>query len=189
MATLSAPPASKYGPATITLHWLMLLLIAAVFATIELHDSFPRGSDPRALLKAWHVSLGLTLFALVWLRLLTRRAPPAPPVHPSLAGWQPRLARLTHMALYGLMIAMPLAGWALLSAEGKPILLFGFELPPLTAPNNGLAETIEELHELGGTIFYVLVGFHAAAALAHHYLLCDDTLRRMLPGRGRPLRR
>ena len=79
---------------------------------------------------------------------------------------------------------MPLAGWALLGAEGKPILFFGLELPPLTAPDHDLAETIEELHEIGGTILYILIGIHAAAALAHHYLLGDDTLRRMLPGRG-----
>jgi cytochrome b561 len=174
---------------TIALHWIMLLLIAAAVATIELREIFPRGSDPRELMKAWHFSLGLTVFGLVWVRLLARRARPAAPMARASGGWQHVLASLAHLALYALMIAMPLAGWALLGAEGKPVLFFGLALPPLTGRDGELAEVIEQLHEIGGNILYVLVGVHAAAALAHHYLLRDDTLRRMLPGRrARPLR-
>ena len=58
-----------YGSLSIALHWVMLLLLIAVFATIELRGMFPKGSDPREAMKAWHFMLGLAVFGLVWLRL------------------------------------------------------------------------------------------------------------------------
>ena len=86
-----------------------------------------------------------------------------------------------HYALYGFMIAMPLAGWLMLSAAGKNIPFFGLQWPALMGESNNIAEFIKEIHETGGTLGYFLIAFHAAAALIHHYLLRDDTLRRMLP--------
>ena len=80
------------------------------------------------------------------------------------------------------MIALPLLGWMLLSAEQKPIPFFGLSLPPLVAPDKALAERIEDVHVALATIGYWLVGVHAVAALVHHYLFRDGTLRRMLPG-------
>ena len=79
------------------------------------------------------------------------------------------------------MIAMPIAGWMILSGEGKPIPFFGLELPALIEPNKALAKNIEEVHETVGELGYVLIGVHAVAALFHHYFLQDNTLRRMLP--------
>jgi len=78
---------------------------------------------------------------------------------------------------------MPLGGWVLLSASGKPIPFFGLQLPALLGENKGLADLIKEIHETGGTVGYFLVGFHATAALFHHYIKRDDTLVRMLPAR------
>ena len=77
------------------------------------------------------------------------------------------------------MIGMPVAGWIILSAEGKTIPFFGFELWPLVSANSALAEQVEELHELGGSIGYWLIGLHAVAALFHHYILRDNLLFRM----------
>lgn len=79
------------------------------------------------------------------------------------------------------MVGMPLAGWLLLSAAGKPIPFFGLQLPALIGESKDLAGVIKEIHEIGGTVGYFLIGLHAAAALFHHYFLRDDTLRRMLP--------
>jgi cytochrome b561 len=88
-----------------------------------------------------------------------------------------------HITLYALMIGMPLLGWLLLSAAGKPIPFFGLELPALISKNKELADLIKEIHETIGTAGYFLVGIHAAAALFHHYVKRDDTLVRMLPHR------
>lgn len=172
-------PAS-YGRLSIGLHWLMVLLIAAVYATIELKGNFPKGSETRELLKHWHFMLGLSVFALVWLRILARRLHPAPQAVPG-AAWEHGLAKLMQLALYGLMIGMPLLGWLLLSAEGKPIPFFGLELPALMGENHAWAERFEELHEAVGQAGYWLIGLHAVAALGHHYVRRDGTLQRMLP--------
>lgn len=179
----SAMPRSRYGRLSIALHWLMLLLIGGVYLCIELKGSYPRGSDTRELLKQWHFMLGLTVFALVWLRLLGRLLVPPPAITPVLPAWQGLLAKLMHVALYALMIGMPLMGWLILSAAGKPVPFFGLELPPLIDSNQQLAGQIEEIHEAVGVIGYWLIGLHAAAALLHHFVRRDNTLIRMLPGR------
>ncbi|QSA95788.1 cytochrome b [Methylococcus sp. EFPC2] len=175
--------ADRYGALSIGLHWLMVLLLAAVYACIELRELFPKGSDPREALKTWHFMLGLSVLALVLLRLGMRMTGPIPRIVPEPPAWQKASGKLMHFALYALMIAMPLGGWLILGAEGKPIPFFGLQLPALTDANKQLAELAEEIHEAGGTIGYVLVGLHTVAALFHHYVLRDNTLRRMLPNR------
>lgn len=175
---------SRYSSLSIGLHWLMLILIAGVYACIELKGNFPKGSDTRELLKQWHFMLGLAVFALVWLRLLARLIGPTPAIVPAVPAWQAIPAKLMHLALYLLMIGAPLAGWLILSAAGKPIPFLGLELPPLVDKNPDLAGQIKELHELAGTAGYWLIGLHAGAGLAHHFISRDNTLTRMLPGRG-----
>lgn len=172
-----------YARASIALHWLMLLLLAAVYACIELRVLFERGSDLREGIKAWHFSLGLCVLALVIARIVIRVRSPRPPRPTGRLEW---LGAAMHLALYGLMLVMPIMGWVVLSAEGDPVLLFGLELPPLVAPDKALGKQVEGLHERIGTIGYWLIGLHAAAALMHHYILRDGTLRRMVPGLGAP---
>lgn len=167
-----------YSRLSITLHWVMLILLAAVYACIEVREYYPRGSDIREGLKTWHFMLGLSVFVLVWARLIARWRTPLLAPEP---GWTRWPATAGHLALYGLMIVMPLLGWLILSAEGKDIPFFGLNLPPLVAPDKGFAEQVEELHEAIGVAGYWLIGLHAAAALFHHYGLKDGTLRRMLP--------
>ena len=175
----------RYGSLSIGLHWLMLLLLVAVYACINLRELYPKGSDPREALKAWHFMLGLSVFFLVSMRLLARLTSPAPRIQPDPPGWQKTSANVMHYALYALMIGMPLAGWLVLSAAGKPIpFFFGLHLPALIDKDVELAGLIKEIHETGGTIGYFLIGLHAVAALFHHYILRDNTLRRMLPNRA-----
>ncbi|MGE6184144.1 cytochrome b, partial [Aeromonas media] len=94
-----------------------------------------------------------------------------------------KLGHLAHLALYGFLILTPLLGWLLLSAGGKPIPFFGFELPALIAPDDGLKGTIKELHETLANLGYALIALHAGAALYHHHVLKDSTLTNMLPER------
>jgi len=174
----------RYGSLSIGLHWSMLLLIAAVYACIELREFFPKGSDPREALKSWHFMLGLLVFILVWLRLALHAIGPTPRIEPESPKWQALAAKLMHFVLYALMIGLPLVGWLLLSSAGKPIPFFGLQLPALIAENKSLAESIKVAHETGGTIAYIMIGLHAFAALFHHYWVGDNTLRRMLPDRN-----
>ncbi len=175
--------AGRYGSLTIGIHWLTLLLFVAVYGTIELRELFEKGSDPREALKTWHFMLGMLAFVLVWLRLAARLTGRAPAIRPEPPGLQKLSSRLLHLALYVLMIGMPLTGWLVLSAAGKPIPFFGLELPPLVGENMGLARQIKELHEVVGKVGYFLIGLHVAAALYHHAIKRDNTLTRMLPER------
>lgn len=173
----------RYGSLSIGLHWLMLLLLAAVYACIELRVYFPKGSDIREGLKLWHFMLGLSVLVLVVLRMMAHLVQPVPGIKPTPPGWQALSAKAVHGLLYVFMLAMPLLGWLLLSTEGKAIPFFGLELPALLGQNKNAAGQIKEIHELIGTVGYFLIGLHAAAALYHHYFLKDNTLRRMLPKR------
>ncbi len=173
----------RYGNLSIALHWVMFLLLVGVYACIELRELYPKGSDPRNALKAWHFTLGLTVFALIWVRLTLRLFQVTPAIAPPVPGWQHILSKIVHFALYAMMVCMPVAGWLILSGEGKPIPFYGINLPALMAENKALAETIEEIHTTAGKVGYFLIGLHTVAALYHHYFMRDNTLRRMLPGR------
>lgn len=173
----------RYGSLSIGLHWFMLLLLTVVYACMELRGYFPKGSNIREGMKAFHFMLGLSVLVLVSLRVLVRFSQPVPHITPTLPSWQEWLAKALHVALYVFMIGMPIAGWLLLSAEGKVIPFFGLQLPALIGEDKALAEQIKEIHETVGTIGYFIIGLHAAAALFHHYVARDNTLARMLPQR------
>jgi superoxide oxidase len=180
---------TRYSSFSIGLHWVMLLLLAAVYASMEFRDIFPKGSEGRSALKSWHYMLGLTVFALVWVRLLVNRIGTAPAITPEPPRWQTVASQWVHAALYLLMIGMPLAGWLTLSAKGEAIPFFGLQLPALMAENKNLADIIKEVHETGAAVGYFLIGLHAVAALFHHYFVRDNTLRRMWPWlRSRPVK-
>ena len=173
----------RYNTLSITLHWVMVLLLIAVYVFINLADVYPKGSDARNLMKTWHFMLGLSVLALVLVRIVVNLLNAAPRIVPEPPVLQTKAAKAMHLALYALMVGLPIAGWLILSASGKPIPFFGLQLPALIGQNKDLAHNIKELHEAGGTIGYFLIGLHAVAGLFHHYVVKDNTLLRMLPGR------
>lgn len=173
--------ASRYGALSAWLHWLLLLLFIAVYATIELRVLYAKGSEAREAIKNWHYMLGMLVLLLVWLRIAARFSGPTPDIVPVPPAWQQMAAKALHLALYALMIAMPLLGWAVLSADGKHVPFFGLELPPLLGEDKALAKNLKEIHETIGNAGYYLIGLHTAAALYHHWVVRDNTLRRMLP--------
>ncbi|MGE8178349.1 cytochrome b [Pseudomonas fluorescens] len=177
---------SRYSTVSIMLHWLMLVLLALVYASIELRGMFPRGSGGRALITETHYMLGLTVFALVWLRLFARSLGRAPQIFPASPAWQTVLARLMHWALYIFMIATPILGWLVTSANGHQVMFYGIDLPLLIGEDKALAKQIKGWHELAGTLGYWLIGLHAVAGLYHHYVVRDNTLLRMMPKRVSP---
>jgi cytochrome b561 len=171
----------RCGPLTIGLHWLMVLQLSAVYACINLTNLFPNGSDPQVALESWHFMLGLSVLALVLIRIAARLSSPTPALMPGTPAWQHRVAGLTHLALYALLLGMPVLGWLALAAAGKPVPFFGAELPPLIGKSAPLASSLKRVHETVGVIGYYLIGVHVAAALYHHYVVRDGTIMRMLP--------
>ncbi|VVQ16651.1 Cytochrome b561 [Pseudomonas fluorescens] len=173
---------TRYGKLSITLHWLMLALFVGVYACVEIKGYLPKGSEARGLLMGFHGLFGASIFALVWIRLLGRLSP-RPPITPKPPAWQTGIAHLTHLALYGLMIATPILAWLMLAAADKPFPYFGFHVPAPVAIDPDFAKQLKYWHGLIGSTGYWLIGLHALAGLFHHYWVRDNTLVRMLPGR------
>jgi cytochrome b561 len=172
---------ARYGGLSIGLHWLMLLLIAGAYATMEFKSMTPKDSPQREALIAWHYTIGMTVFLLAWLRLLARLVGTVPAIEPAIPAWQDRLAKAMHWMLYAMMFGLPLFGWLTLSAKGALVPFFGTELPALMGKNEIFRKWFRAIHELGGNAGYFLIGLHAIAALYHHYVRRDNTLRLMLP--------
>lgn len=171
----------RYNGIAQALHWLIALAVIAAIVFIELHGQFPKGSEPRELVKHIHFQLGLAAFLLVWLRLAWRAGRTPPPITPPPRGWENALAAVMHVALYLALIALPILGFASLQAKGDTVVFLGIELPQLLAKNPELGKTLKQGHERIGSIVIWLIVLHVVATAWHHHIRHDDTLTRMLP--------
>jgi len=182
------PQATRYNTVAMVLHWLLALVILAMFG-IGIYMTDLPFSPQRLKLYNWHKWAGVTFLALTLLRLVWRMThrPPALPVAVTrtMPGWQHRAYHATHHLMYLLFFAVPLVGWAYSSAAGFPVVWFGqIPLPDLLPVNKEVAELIKPLHKLLALALMALVGLHIAAAIKHQWVDRDGLLSRMLPGRG-----
>lgn len=171
----------RWSPVSQALHWLIVLMVLGLGAA-GLVMTEMRNSPDKIQLYLLHKSFGLTLLALVALRLAWRLYAGAPRPVAGTPRWQERIASLTHAALYVLLFAMPLSGWLFNSAAGFPLRWFGlFNLPSIADRSERLRDLAGDTHEW---LFWTLVALalvHAAAAVWHHVFRQDETLARMLP--------
>lgn len=173
----------RYGAVVQVMHWSTVALVVLAWLLGTLGDDLPRGAARDAGLFI-HMSAGLLVLAILVLRLLWRTvdAPPAPE-KTRLGPWLDRAGRATHVVLYLLLIAVPLAGIATQFARGRPLPLFGLgEIPSPWSADRAFTRSVTEVHELLANALLAVAVAHAAAALAHHWLFGDRTLVRMLPG-------
>ncbi len=169
-----------WGSVSIALHWASAAILLATLGIGLGFESLER-TPLEAAARFLHISLGLTVLALTALRLLWRLASPMPAPEAGMPRWQSLAARTVQLGLLALIVALPLSGWMMLSVAGKPIGWFGLvTLPPLVAPDPTLRHLTKEVHELLAYAVLVLVSVHALAALKHHLIDRDGTLRRML---------
>lgn len=183
-ATPDAAAFARYDAVAIAFHWLMFVLVAVAYAAIELRGFTDKGTAARMVAMEVHKWSGALVLALIVPRLLWRavRGAPAPEAYP-------RLGRLAGAAVHGLLylflLAQPIVGVLMMNAGGRELMVpgTGIGLPPLIAPDAPLKDVLGDIHETIGKAFYLVIGLHAMAALFHHYMLSDNTLRRMLPRR------
>ena len=174
----------RYGTAAIALHWTMAAILAALVAIglymVQLPDV---GFDTRKItLILFHKELGILGLALVGLRFAWRIGNRLPLLVATLPDWQKVVARLVHLSLYALMFALPVTGWLMSSATGIPVSLFGlFDLPDLIGYDDYRFHVLITVHKWLSYALIAVVIVHSGAALRHHWLFRDDTLRRMLP--------
>ncbi|WP_454731829.1 MULTISPECIES: cytochrome b [Cupriavidus] len=162
-----------YSRFMIVLHWLTALCVGIAWLLSDGGPAVVRNPP------TWHFMFGLAVLLLVVPRIGARLAGGAPPLD---AGSPPLLqlaAKVGHGVLYLFLIAMPLTGWYAASALGIPVTVFGVALPALTDPVQPPPGFVAELHSTGGSVFLVIAGLHGLMALYHHFVLKDDTLRRM----------
>ncbi len=171
----------RWGSVSQSLHWLIVALIALQAALGLTGIMLPLGVEKLAVL-ARHKSVGITILGLAALRLVWRWLNPAPPLPTNLKPHERFLAHFTHVALYVLLFAMPLTGWIMSSARGFPVSWFNvFQLPDLVPKSKALYDAMVTTHAALAIALATTVALHIAGALKHHYVLKDDTLRRMLP--------
>lgn len=177
-ASLTAHP--HYDGLSILLHWLTALLVVSLWTLGQTLSDFPKGAPREAALSV-HILLGITVGAVLLVRIgwrssAGRRLPPAD------AGWQGRLAQSAHHGLYVLLLVTVALGLSRVWLHGNSVFhWFAFPKPAFSTWK--LTRTIGGLHGDLADIVVIVAGLHASAALAHHYLLRDSVLRRMLPGK------
>ena len=177
-------PNNEYRPLSKIFHWGMAAIIFALLALGLVMTEMPL-SPEKLQYYSWHKWAGVTVFVLVWLRLLWRVMNPPPAYPSSMPPAVQRLAHVGHAVLYGLMIVIPLSGWLLSSAKGVQTVWFGvLPLPDLLEKDKELGHLLHEVHELLNVALMLLLAGHVAAALKHHWIDKDDILKRMLPHRG-----
>jgi cytochrome b561 len=177
----AAPDVERYDDVTIRYHWLTVALVTTLWALGQLIDDFPRGM-PRTAARSTHIVLGIVL-AVVLVRRILWRTGAGRRLAAAGRGLAQRLAALTHYALYALLCAVVLGGFSNVLIRGDSIFDL-FRVPSIAPGNKGLRELVEDLHGTGANIVLALAGLHALVALAHHFVLKDGVLRRMLRARG-----
>jgi cytochrome b561 len=171
----------RYGAVAQLFHWLTAVLVGTAYILS------PGGSEQRVYSAAFasarqtHETIGILVFALVLARVLWRLLEPTPQ-SPPMAPWMKHSASAAHLGLYALLLAIPLTAIAGAWLEAHPLTILGIgNIAPMLPPAHDLGQSLAYIHTVLGNVIIWLAGFHAAAALFHHYVLRDNTLRSMLP--------
>ncbi|WNC93965.1 cytochrome b [Paraburkholderia sp. FT54] len=168
----------RYSAPAIFFHWAMFLLIALAYLAIEIRG--PKGSDSRALWSSVHFWCGTLVLGLACLRLLWRlwAGAPAEVDGNRLLAF---LARAAHLALYIFIFVQPLLGILMINTGGHPVTLAWVNIDYTLVGADPVAQPLlKTVHEWLGNAFYWVIGLHALAAIAHHVVFKDRTLRRMI---------
>ena len=170
-----------YGVISRAIHWLVAVTIIFMLAFGLYMSGLPINAE-KFKYYGWHKSIGAILLIAVAFRLLWKLANKTPKLPNDMPWFEKAGADLSHFSLYFMMFYMPLVGWAMSSAAGFPVSVFGwFMLPNLLAPNPEKMKLLGAMHYYGGMFLIGLISLHVFAALYHHFWRKDNILKRMLP--------
>jgi len=176
--SFSPPPAEwRYSVLARLLHWAVALLI--VFTTALGWRMVAIEKDVAGEWYDLHRSIGLTIFALVALRLVWRLTNRPEPLPDDIPAWQRALAAVTHWLMYLLTIAIPITGYLGASHTKSGVAWFGRPLPAWAKPDDSTAEQIFQVHGILVWVLVALVALHVAGALKHWLIDRDGTFQRM----------
>lgn len=179
-------PSDRYSLIQRLLHWVIalcvvgLLVIGLILGTLGFDGTKEAfGMATTNLLYRYHKTFGVIVLGLMLLRLALRLAMPPPDHNPPLPAWMESAARLNHLALYAILLAQPLVGWAATAAGGFPIEFFNAELPKVLGKDKALSEALYAVHGVLGWALLALVCLHVGAALHHAFVRRDGVVRRI----------
>jgi cytochrome b561 len=182
----------RYGSVAIAFHWLIALLVIGNICVGLYMGDLPRSDPMKFQIFQLHKSIGLLVLVCSVLRVVWRVINPVPPIPRGMPGVTTFAARATHFVFYVLIVAVPLAGWIMVSASplGNGTQFFGLFTWPNLPFFTGMTreslrpahELFESAHVLAAWAMIVLIPIHVLAALYHHFIRRDDVLKRMLPG-------
>ena len=168
------------------LHWVMAAMILAM---LLIGMAMVAGLDDYHALVSLHKPLGILILILVAVRLINRLLQPPPPLPEAMPNWQQFVAHASHFALYGLMFALPLVGWGMLSAARYPIVLWGpLQLPPILPHSLALYTVLRAAHTVLAYLLFLTFLAHFAAAMMHALIYCDGVFQSMAAWRRRVTR-
>ncbi len=171
---------ASWGRVSRYLHWIMAALLIGQVLLGRYANALER-SPEKLNLMMWHKSIGISLLLLMLARLVWAWINPAPSPMPGTAAWVRSASRLSHAALYVLVITIPMSGWLMNSAKNIPFRLFRLvPWPNLLKPDANLGRVFEFWHNQLVALLLVILCIHVAAALWHHFYRRDATLKRML---------
>lgn len=172
---------ARHPAIMIALHWGTLIAIVISVSAMFLRDA-SEDSTVRQVLLDIHRQLGLAVLISVGLRIAVRIGTRFADHAPDMSAVLRLAARMAHVILYGMLIALPVEGWFLTNAHGIRLSVFGVALlPNLMAADSDAADVLSDYHVWLAWGLLAVVGMHAAAALWHHYIRRDPVLRAMLP--------
>lgn len=170
---------TRWPRVILLLHWLTAFAVIGMFASGLWMVDLTYYSDWYKTAPHWHKSVGLTLFALTIVRLLSRVVYSRPPTHGN--AFEKKASKLGHIALYTLLLVMFVSGYLISTADGRPIDIFNWFAVP------SIGELIDNQEDIAGDIHFYLAwtlivtaALHAIAALKHHFFNKDNTLKQML---------
>jgi cytochrome b561 len=174
---------AQYTRTAKSLHWLMALMIIGMIPLGMYMHELPV-SPEKLQLYSWHKWVGVTVFVLLLVRVSWRITHQPPSLPWQMSKIQRMASHAGHIALYLLMLLIPLSGWLMSSAKGYQTVWFGvLPIPDLLGKDKELGDTLAEVHESLSWAMVMLLIVHVVASLKHHFMDRDDVLTRMLPSR------
>ncbi|MDR3661804.1 MAG: cytochrome b/b6 domain-containing protein [Mycobacterium sp.] len=169
---------------TRVLHWLTAL---AIFAALLIGFTMTNVIGSHGALVGVHMTLGITILVIVIARAANRFTH-KPPKWPDTVGhWEGKLIAGSELSMYAMMLAQPLVGWAMVSASGTPVRVFGgILLPPIAPFDADLYGILRQTHSVVAYLLVAAVAAHVSAILLHTLTLRDHMLSRMTFGRRSP---
>jgi cytochrome b561 len=172
----------RYDATARTLHWLTVLLVAAMFVLGVSMVYLVPDSDPWS--HRWfntHESLGVVVLLVMLTRLAYRWGHPPAPLPAAVPRLFHHVGHANHVLLYTLLLIQPVVGLLRDNADGFQVTWFErVTLPSLTGKNAALAHALSVVHWYGAVLIALLIGAHIAGALFHAIIRRDGVVQRML---------